>query len=66
MERTTTRGLSPRAAAAAFLLLALAPLGIAAATGEDIGFFHQELGLGLGLVGLSLLLLQFAHAGRWV
>lgn len=65
MTRSTPSGLSPATAALAFLLLALAPLGIAAATGEDIGFFHQELGLGLGLVGLSLLLLQFAHAGRW-
>ncbi|MDW8398138.1 MAG: ferredoxin reductase family protein [Acetobacteraceae bacterium] len=65
MTRPNPSGLSPRTAAAAFLLLALAPLAIAAATAEDIGFFHQELGLGLGLVGLSLLLLQFAHAGRW-
>lgn len=65
MDRPSAPGLSPRLAAFAFLLLALAPLGIAAATGEDIGFFHQELGLALGLVGLSLLLLQFAHAGRW-
>lgn len=65
MQRASGFGLSPRAAAVAFLLCALAPLGIAAAVAEDVGFFHQELGLGLGLAGLSLLLLQFAHAGRW-
>jgi len=64
MDRPRSTGLTPRAAAAAFLLLALAPLGIAAATAEDIGFLHQEFGIGLGLVALSLLLLQFAHAGR--
>ena len=65
MTGPKTIGLPPRAAGLAFLVLAAAPLGIGALVGEDIGFFHQELGLGLGLVGLSLLLLQFAHAGRW-
>lgn len=48
-----------------FLLLALAPLALAVATGEDPGFWHEEGGIGAGLVALSLLLLQFANAGRW-
>jgi predicted ferric reductase len=65
MTGTGLRGLPPAAAAAAFLLLALAPLGIVVLLGEDMGFLHQELALAAGLVGLALLLLQFAHAGRW-
>lgn len=57
--------LPPAAAALAFLLLALAPLGLAVATGEEPGGWHEEAGIALGLAGLSLLLLQFAHSGRW-
>lgn len=57
--------LAPWAAAAAFLLVALAPLGLALATGEEPGYWHEEGAIGAGLVALSLLLLQFAHAGRW-
>ncbi len=52
-------------AALAFLAAALLPLLLAMASGEEPGGWHEEAGIGLGLVGLSLLLLQFAHAGRW-
>lgn len=58
-------GLAPRAAAMLFLVLALAPLALAALSGEEPGGWHEEAGLALGLSALSLLLLQFAHAGRW-
>lgn len=53
------------AAVALFVLLAWAPLLLALAAGEPPGGWHEEAGMALGLVGLSLLLLQFAHAGRW-
>lgn len=49
----------------AFLAAAWLPLGLAVASGEEPGGWHEEAGIALGLVGLSLLLLQFAHAGRW-
>jgi predicted ferric reductase len=58
-------GLTPRAAAMLFLALAAAPLALAAVSGEEPGHWHEEAGLALGLSALSLLLLQFAHAGRW-
>ncbi|WP_372624222.1 ferric reductase-like transmembrane domain-containing protein [Falsiroseomonas sp.] len=58
-------GLAPGAAALAFLLAAVAPLALALAAGEEPGGWHEEAGIAAGLVGLALLLLQFAHAGRW-
>jgi predicted ferric reductase len=61
----TRFALAPWTAAAAFLLVAVVPLGLAVATGEEPGFWHEEAAIGTGLVALSLLLLQFAHAGRW-
>jgi len=49
----------------AFLIAAWLPLLLALAAGEEPGRWHEEAGLATGLVGLALLLLQFAHAGRW-
>lgn len=53
------------AAVAAFVVLAWLPLLLALGAGEEPGGWHEEAGIALGLVGLSLLLLQFAHSGRW-
>jgi len=61
----TPRGLPTWLAALLFLGLALVPLGIAMVSDEEPGLWHEEAGIALGLVGLSLLLLQFSHAGRW-
>lgn len=57
--------LPPALAALLFLILAGLPLGLALAAGEEPGGWHEEAGIATGLVGLALLLLQFAHAGRW-
>jgi predicted ferric reductase len=59
------RGLPSGLAALLFVALALLPLALALLSGEEPGGWHEEAGIALGLVGLSLLLLQFAHAGRW-
>jgi predicted ferric reductase len=59
------RGLPSGLAALLFVAVALLPLGLALLSGEAPGSWHEEAGIALGLVGLSLLLLQFAHAGRW-
>lgn len=61
----TGPSLPVRAAALSFVLLAWLPLLLALAAAEEPGGRHEEAGLALGLVGLSLLLLQFAHSGRW-
>lgn len=57
--------LAPGLAALLFLALAWLPLVLAIATGEEPGGWHEEAAIATGLVGLALLLLQFAHAGRW-
>ncbi len=57
--------LSVAAALLGFVLLAWLPLLLALAAAEEPGGWHEEAGIALGLVGLSLLLLQFAHSGRW-
>lgn len=64
-DRVGRRGVSPGLAAVLFAGLAVAPLGLAVLSGEEPGHWHEEAGLALGLSALSLLLLQFAHAGRW-
>ncbi|MGK7871145.1 ferric reductase-like transmembrane domain-containing protein [Falsiroseomonas sp. E2-1-a20] len=61
----TGRKLSVAAALLGFVLLAWLPLLLALAAAEEPGGWHEEAGIALGLVGLSLLLLQFAHSGRW-
>ncbi|MGK7865569.1 ferredoxin reductase family protein [Falsiroseomonas sp. E2-1-a4] len=45
--------------------MASLPLLLALGAAEEPGGWHEEAGIALGLVGLSLLLLQFAHSGRW-
>lgn len=47
------------------VLLAWLPLLLALGAAEEPGGWHEEAGIALGLVGLSLMLLQFAHFGRW-
>ncbi|MBR0679489.1 solute-binding protein [Roseomonas eburnea] len=49
----------------AFVLLAWQPLLLALGAAAEPGGWHEKAGIALGLVGLSLLLLQFAHSGRW-
>jgi predicted ferric reductase len=61
----TRMALPARHAALAFLAAALLPLLLALATREEPGGWHEEAAIATGLVGLALLLLQFAHAGRW-
>jgi len=56
---------SVTASVVAFVLLAWLPLLLALGAAEEPGGWHEEAGIALGLVGLSLLLLQFAHSGRW-
>uniref|UniRef100_UPI003F70B645 ferric reductase-like transmembrane domain-containing protein n=1 Tax=Elioraea sp. TaxID=2185103 RepID=UPI003F70B645 len=59
-----TRGLPPWLLAALFVLAACAPLLLALASGEPPEAVQAELGIGLGLAALALMLLQFAHSGR--
>jgi predicted ferric reductase len=65
LDGISPHGLSSGLAALLFVAAALLPLALALLSGEEPGFWHEEAGIALGLVGLSLLLLQFAHAGRW-
>jgi predicted ferric reductase len=59
-----TRGLPPWLLALLFVLAACAPLLLALASGEPPEAVQAELGIGLGLAALALMLLQFAHSGR--
>lgn len=59
-----TRGLPPWLLAVLFVLAACAPLILALASGEPPEAVQAELGIGLGLAALALMLLQFAHSGR--
>lgn len=58
------RGLPPTLVAVLFLVAACAPLLLAIASGEPPEAVQAELGIGLGLAALALMLLQFAHSGR--
>lgn len=60
-----THGLPPGLVAALFLAAALAPLALAALSGEPPEALPTELGIGLGLAALALMVLQFAHSGRF-
>ena len=60
-----SRGLPPGVVAALFLAAALAPLSLAALSGEPPEALPREAGIGLGLAGLALMLLQFGHSGRF-
>lgn len=51
--------------AAAYLLLALAPLGLAALGAPQGAGLASELGSGLALVGFAMLLVQFVLTGRF-
>jgi predicted ferric reductase len=59
-----TRGLPPWLLAVLFVLGACAPLILALVSGEPPEAVQAELGIGLGLAALALMLLQFAHSGR--
>lgn len=59
------QGLPPGLVAALFLAAALAPLALAALSGEPPEALPTEMGIGLGLAALALMVLQFAHSGRF-
>lgn len=59
------RSLPPAAVALIYAALVLAPLALAALAAERAGPILRELGIGAGLAGLSLLLLQFLSSGRF-
>lgn len=64
-RRSREFALPATGSAVLFVCVALLPLGLAWLSGAAPGHWHEEAALALGMVGLSLLLLQFAHGGRW-
>lgn len=61
----TRKGIHPTILLPAYLLLALAPLGLAAAQGLPARPFRDELASSLALVGFSMMMMEFVLSGRF-
>lgn len=61
----TRKGIHPALLLPVYVLLALAPLGIAAAQGLPPRPFRDELASSLALVGFSMMMMEFVLSGRF-